>query len=390
MFKVKKIVLTLSLLLTFFINATTQSQSKEKACFRPGELWMDDTNTHVNAHGGGILVANGSYYWFGEHKSDTTSSAMVGVTCYSSSDLYNWKNEGVALSVVDDKNSDITRGCILERPKVVYNKKTKKYVLWFHLELKGRGYSAARVGVAVSDRVTGPYKFLRSYRPNPGIYPCNMSEEQKKMTLDIKDYQKSWTPEWYKAVADGLFVKRDLQSGQMSRDMTIYVDDDGKAYHIYSSEDNLTLQIAELTDDYQGHTGKYIRIAPMGHNEAPAIFKKNNQYFMITSGCTGWAPNAARLLTSNSIWGPWTEHPNPCRGTNAELTFNSQSTYIQPVNGKKDAFIFMADRWTPQKPIDARYIWLPIMFENGLPVLKWMDKWDLSVFDELDVNTKTH
>jgi hypothetical protein len=390
MFKVKKIVLTLSLLLAFFINATTQSQSKEKAFFRPGELWLDDTNTHVNAHGGGILVANGRYYWFGEYKSDTTSSAMVGVTCYSSSDLYNWKNEGVALSVVDDKNSDITRGCILERPKVVYNKKTKKYVLWFHLELKGRGYSAARVGVAVSDRVTGPYKFLRSYRPNPGIYPCNMSEEQKKMTLDIKDYRKSWTPEWYKAVADGLYVKRDLQSGQMSRDMTIYVDDDGKAYHIYSSEDNLTLQIAELTDDYQGHTGKYIRIAPMGHNEAPAIFKKNNQYFMITSGCTGWAPNAARLLTSNSIWGPWTEHPNPCRGTNAELTFNSQSTYIQPVNGKKDAFIFMADRWTPQKPIDARYIWLPIMFENGLPVLKWMDKWDLSVFDELNANTKTH
>ena len=134
MFKVEKMVLALSLLLAFFINATAQSQSKEDACFRPGELWMDDTDTHVNAHGGGILVANGRYYWFGEHKSDTTSSAMVGVRCYSSSDLYNWKNEGVALSVVDDKNSDITSGCVLERPKVAYNKKTNKYVLWFHLE----------------------------------------------------------------------------------------------------------------------------------------------------------------------------------------------------------------------------------------------------------------
>lgn len=381
MFKVKKMVLALSLLLAFFINATAQSQSKEDACFRPGELWMDDTDTHVNAHGGGILVANGRYYWFGEHKSDTTSSAMVGVRCYSSSDLYNWKNEGVALSVVDDKNSDITSGCVLERPKVVYNKKTNKYVLWFHLELKGRGYNAARVGVAVSDRVTGPYKFLRSYRPNPGIYPDNMSEEQKKMTLDIKDFKKWWTPEWYKAVADGLFVKRDLQSGQMSRDMTLYVDDDGKAYHIYASEDNLTLQISELTDDYQGHTGKYIRVAPAGHNEAPAIFKKDGVYWMITSGCTGWDPNAARMFSSRSIWDPWTQHPNPCIGKDADKTFFSQSTYILPVQGKKDAFIFMADRWTPRHPSNARYIWLPIQFKDGIPFLKWMDKWDLTVFD---------
>ena len=75
-----------------------------------------------------------------------------------------------------------------------------------------------------------------------------------------------------------MFVKRDLEGGQMSRDMTLFVDDDGKAYHIYSSEDNLTLQIAELSDDYLSHTGKYIRIFPGGHNEAPAIFKKDGIY----------------------------------------------------------------------------------------------------------------
>lgn len=382
MFKLKKMVLALSLLLAFFMNAGAQSQSKEEVCFRPGELWMDDTNTHINAHGGGILIENGRYYWFGEHKNDTTSSAMVGVTCYSSSDLYNWKNEGIALSVVNDKNSDITRGCVLERPKVVNNKKTNKFVLWFHLELKGQGYSAARVGVAVSDRVTGPYKYVRSYRPNQGVYPDNMSDLQKKMNLDIKDYVNWWTPEWYKAVADGLFVKRDLQSGQMSRDMTIFVDDDGKAYHIYSSEDNLTLQIAELTDDYQGHTDRYIRISPAGHNEAPAIFKKDGVYWMITSGCTGWDPNAARMFSSRSIWGPWTQHPNPFVGKDADKTFFSQSTFILPVPGKINAFIFMADRWTPKYPSNARYIWLPIQFKDGIPLLTWMDNWDLTIFDK--------
>jgi len=166
----------------------------------------------------------------------------------------------------------------------------------------------------------------------------------------------------------------------MSRDMTIYVDDDGKAYHIYSSEENLTLQIAELTDDYLGHSGKYIRIFPGGHNEAPAIFKKDGVYWMITSGCTGWDPNEARMFSATNIWGPWKKYPNPCVGNDAKLTFHSQSTFIQKVEGKKDAYIFMADRWTPKHPIDARYIWLPILFENGKPVLKWYDQWNLSIF----------
>ncbi len=223
----------------FSIQADTVNKS-----FYPGKLWPDDKGVHINAHGGGTLYFQGKYYWFGEFKSENTSSALVGVTCYSSSDLYNWKNQGIALGVEDDEKSDITKGCIIERPKVVYNKKTDKFVMWFHLELKGKGYAAARVGVAVSDKVTGPYKFIRSFRSNPGIYPMNMTDEQKNLSLNTEDYKDWWTPQWYKAVDNGLFTKRDLKDGQMSRDMTIYVDDDGKAYHIYSSEENLTLQIA--------------------------------------------------------------------------------------------------------------------------------------------------
>jgi beta-xylosidase len=352
--------------------------------FHPGEILPDDRGVHVNAHGGGILYHNEKYYWFGEHKSERTNVALVGVTCYSSDDLYNWKQEGVALSVAEDPQSDIVKGCIIERPKVIYNEKTRKFVMYFHLELKGKGYEAARVGIAVSDKATGPYKYLKSYRPNAGFFPLNMTDEQQKAKATLNDFPEWWTPEWRKATVDGMFVRRDLAGGQMSRDMTLYVDDDGKAYHIYSSEENLTLHLAELSDDYLSHTGKYIRIAPTGHNEAPAIFRKGGKYFMITSGCTGWEPNAARLFTADSIMGTWTEHPNPCVGRAAELTFHSQSTFILPLQDKKDAFIFMADRWTPKHPIDARYIWLPIQFENGLPVLKWLDKWDLSVFDDYD------
>ena len=227
-----------------------------------------------------------TYYWFGEHKADTTSSAMVGVMCYASEDLINWRNCGVALSVSDEKGNDIERGCILERPKVIYNKVTKKFCMWFHLELKGLGYSAARYGVAVSERPEGPYKFLYSQRANAGTYPVEFAENEKAVldTLNPKNYEKWWTPEWAEAIKEGLFLKRDFSTGQMARDMTLYIDDDGKAYHIFSSEDNLTLHIAELTNDYLHHTGRYTRVAPCGQNEAPAIFKKDGTYWMITSG----------------------------------------------------------------------------------------------------------
>ena len=360
-------------------NKHVEAQGYYKS-FHPGKVWLDTDSVHINAHGGGILLYKGIYYWFGEYKTAGRggNTALVGISCYSSTDLYNWKNEGIALAPVNDPSSDITRGCVMERPKVIYNQNTGKFVMWFHLELKGQGYKAARTAVATSDNVIGPYTFIRSMRVNPEIWPANFTDEMKNRNYEQN--LKWWTPEWQKAVVDGLLVNRDFENGQMSRDMTLFVDDDGKAYHIHSSEENLTLHIAELTPDYTNFTGKWIRVAPAGHREAPAIFKHKRKYYMITSGCTGWNPNEAALAVADPIWGNWTFLGNPCLGKDSALTFYSQSTFVLPVQNNPNAFIFMGDRWRPRNPIDGRYIWLPVFFENDKPVIHWYDEWDLSVF----------
>lgn len=350
----------------------------EKAII-PGAVWLDNRGLPINAHGGGLLYQNGIYYWYGEHKAADTNTATVGFNCYSSKDLTSWKYEGVALAVdKKDSLSDITSGCTLERPKVVYNSMTKKYVMWFHLELKGKGYSAARAGVAVSNAPTGPFRFIRSLRPNAGKCPLNMTPEQINSPLTVSDFKNAWTPEAVKAVTDGLYVRRDFATGQMARDMTVYVDDNKKAYHIYASEENRTLQIAELSADYLSYTGRYVRVLPAKHNEAPTVLKRKGKYYLITSGCTGWAPNAARMAVADSLFGTWTELQNPCVGDDANKTFHSQSTYIQKVHGKKDLYIFMADRWNAEYQGDARYIWLPVLFNQDVPVLKWFDSWKIS------------
>lgn len=341
----------------------------------------------INAHGGGILYHQGIYYWYGEHKvaGEAGNKALVGVHVYSSQDLYHWKDEGIALSVSDDPESDIAKGCILERPKVIYNPLTGKFVMWFHLELKQSGYASARSGVAIADRPTGPYQFIGSFRPNAGFWPQNAPDEQKK-TLSAEElaYVESLgmvggpVPNY----PGDLVFRRDFIGGQMARDMTLFVDDDGSAYHIHASEDNGTLHISRLSEDFLSSSGRYIRIFPGRFHEAPSIMKRNGVYYLITSGCSGWAPNPARLSRADSIWGPWTELGNPCVGSPEQManTFESQSTCILPVAGLQDAYIFMADRWRPKNAIDGRYIWLPIQFKNDAPFLEWENRWDLGFF----------
>ncbi len=344
-----------------------------------GGVWKDNNGVHINAHGGNIICHKGTFYWYGENRSDNGPVSSMGVSCFTSKNLRDWTDRGIVLPVSNEAGSDIEAGCIIERPKVVYCPQTGKFVMWFHLELKGKGYAAARYGVAVSDNATGPFKFLNSGRVNPGIYPIGFSlpdTTDLKHQILFEEMKQWWTPEWRKQIERGMFLQRDMKGGQMARDMTIFVDDDGKAYHIYSSEDNLTLQIAQLSDDFLTHNGCYVRVAAGGQNEAPSIFKKDGVYWLITSGCTGWAPNAARMFTAKNIFGPWKQLENPCRGDGADKTFGAQATYIYKLETPAlrkafgSDFIFMADIWNPKHLNDSRHLWIPIAFENGQPVLR--------------------
>lgn len=327
---------------------------------RPGAVWMDTGGQVINAHGGGFLEHNGVWYWFGEHKieGEAGNAAQVGIHVYSSRNLHDWTDQGIALAVSPEPSSAITKGCIIERPKVLYNSRIKKFVMWFHLELMGQGYRAARNGVAIADTPAGPYHYLGSSRPDAERWPVNVTESDQIQ-------------------GPTNYLANDFALGQQSRDMTVFQDDDGKAYLVYASEENHGLHLSLLTDDYLQTTGRYVRLLPGVRMEAPAVFKRNGDYYLIASGVTGWAPNPAHSAHAKSIWGPWTELGNPVRGSAAEeaTTFQSQSTFVLPLPGGQ--FLFMADRWNPKNAIDGRYVWLPLSWEENKPVLRWADEWTL-------------
>ncbi|CAN5190981.1 glycoside hydrolase family 43 protein [soil metagenome] len=303
-----------------------------------GEVWKDTDGNIINAHGAGILFHDGIYYMFGEIKKGKTwlvpgqswedyRVPAGGISCYSSKDLLHWKYEGVALApVVGDAKNEFDTGKVIERPKVIYNNATKQFVMWMHIDVND--YSFSQSGVAVSDKPTGPYKYLGSVKPN----------------------------------------------GQMSRDMTLFKDDDGKAYLVYSSEKNNTMHVCLLAGDYLSPSKTYSRILENRRREAPAMFKSGDKYYLITSDCTGWSPNAATYAVADQPLGPWKEYNNPCKGTGAATTYDAQSTFVLPVNGKKNSFIFMADRWNKNDLPDSRYIWLPLQVKDGKVAINWVEK----------------
>ncbi len=336
-----------------------------------GELWLDDNGVHINAHGGGVLKDGDRFYWYGEHKiaGDAGNFGWVGVHVYSSTDLVNWRDDGVAFDVREGRQPGLVPGnCVIERPKVVRNP-AGKYVMWFHLECS-KGYSHAFQGVATSDRPEGPFQLLWHGRPNAGFWPENTPEELRNPVLieqarqevdQISNGRNTRTPEVS-------ILGLDVESGQQSRDMTVFIDDDGKGYVLYSSEKNSTTHVAELDESYTGFTGRFWRIFPWRWMEAPVIFKRGGKYYFIGSDCTGWAPNAARSAVADSLAGPWTELGNPAVDEGCDTTYGSQGTYALQLSS--DEVIFLADQWKPEDAIDGRYLWLPVEWYDNRPIVR--------------------
>jgi hypothetical protein len=310
------------------------AQSSPDKIAGEGRSWLDTEGHFINAHGAGILYYEGTWYLFGEIKKGATRLVpgqnwedfrveAGGVSCYSSRDLQHWRFEGLALAPdLQDSASDLYSNRVIERPKVIYNESTRQFVMWMHIDKED--YSYARAGVAVSDRPQGPYRYIGSLRPD----------------------------------------------GQMSRDMTLFRDEDGRAYLIYTSENNNTMHIGELSKDYLFPTGRFKRILVGQRREAPAVFRSGGRYYLITSLCSGWDPNAATYAEADSLLGDWQQEGNPCSGGDSATTFGAQSSYVLPLGIGGHSFLFMADRWNKTDLEHSGYLWLPLQIEQGRPVIR--------------------
>ncbi|MFG2955286.1 RICIN domain-containing protein [Streptomyces sp. NPDC048291] len=294
-----------------------------------GTQFTDTSGNVVHAHGGGVIKVGSYYYWFGEDRN--SDNTFKYVDAYRSTDLKTWEFRNHVLT--QSSASELSTAYI-ERPKVIYNASTGKFVMWMHKE-NGVDYSEAKAAVAVSDTVDGNYTYQGSFQP-------------------LGQY--------------------------MSRDITTFVDTDGTAYMVSAANENYDLQIYKLTSDYTAIDSLVANPWAGGHREAPALFKRNGVYFMLTSGATGWSANQQEYATATSLAGPWTSWSNVGDST----AYNSQTAYVLPVSGTSGtSYLYMGDRWGNSfggTVNDSRYVWLPLTFPTDTSM-------SMSWYPEVSVDT---
>lgn len=312
--------------------------------------WHDTDGNIINASDGGIIYANGKYHWYGlafrplPFQGGPNGGQMtdIGVIMYESSDLLNWKYEGVILEVSQDPDSELFAPLRFERPKIIYNDKTGKYVLWCHFVKypgnHGDNRGECEMGLAICDTVNGKYKWQGYTRP--------------------------------------------IDERGCVRDMTVYKDIDGSAYLIYDrhtrgQKEDRCLYVVKLSEDYLSFTSTYKRIECAPWREAPVVVYKNGYYYIITSGLTGWQTNQAKAFRTKHLLDEWEEIGDPCVDDFTNTTFNTQGSNAFLVQGT-DNLIIMLERHNTENFLKSSYVWLPVEFnENNTVSLRYQKEYRL-------------
>lgn len=371
-----------------FLRSDEHSQPEVlRKSFKPGEVWLDTSGKPIQAHGGSIITVDGIYYWYGENKEGVDPKAGIwqhGVRFYSSTDLYNWKDLGALIpSVPNDPSSPMHPTMRAERPHILFNRSTNKFVCW----IKQLGKKVQTRLVLTADAITGPYTIV--------------TPDLKMLGMSAGDFDLCSNPT------------------------------DGKAYQYFERVAS-ELICLDLTDDYTNITGYYSTHFPRPYaplvREAPAHFVRRGKHYLATSGTLGYHPNPSEIASADTFHGPWTVLGDLHPSDKSRTSFNSQITSVFKVPGKKDLYIALADRWIYDLPeragaefasgdywrgiesailryrtgqpalkgdmqhlaalpgLDnadtskARYVWLPIRFDGDKPVIDWREEWTLEEF----------
>lgn len=340
------------------------------------QVLFDTDGNKIEAHGGSIITVNGKYYLYGENKEGVYGKNEKGrwlkwhsgIKLYSSIDLVSWKYEGYVQEATNDPWNPFFPSFIMDRPHIIFNKKTNKFVCWVKSSFDifcNTGFS-----ILIGDSL--------------------LNMEYKGM----------------------IFSKQ----GNVG-DFDLF-EDEGKGYVVMAVKDHMVLQ--ELNDTYTDFGERFSNHLLFEKNyppfvrEAPCFFTRNGRKFIITSGTTGYYPNRTIGYDITDMHGEWKELGYTCVDDKKKNSFHSQfsSVFKHPT---KDLYIAIGDRWINDPGIEqidyeelfervyepqergeewdklakklnsvskedltkATYLWLPIQFDDkGNPYLVYKKEWE--------------
>lgn len=279
----------------------------------------------IDAHAGCLQYFNGCYYLYGSRfgtNQDPTVPCPFSV--YSSPNLRDWTDRGNLLQ-------NAPKG-VYYRPYVVFNPKTKKYVLWYNwYQTLWNG----NAGVAVSDNPTGPFVVVN---------------------------------------------RRARLAGSCPGDGSLFVDNDGTGYYIYTDIDNdYAVRVERLTADFTDSTGQGGPYVGFG-NEAPLLFRRKDIYYVLVASLCAACPQGSEVSveTAPTPLGPYSfageiNHQSGNdkvqassdaameAGDPGDTNADTLSLGLISQHGKKHPFIHGQETWVAQIPIaggSQLYIWM--------------------------------
>ena len=326
----KHIIFAKTLLCTGLITMATACSTGKQGNDSPdtwvtitnGRLWLTPEGDTVQAHAPGFLRQGNTWYMVGE---DRGHEYNPDVNLYRSTDLQTWH---FVKKIIENgvTSPDLGKSRMIERAKILYNPQDKRYVVWCHWEASN--YGASEAACFSSDRIDGEYKLEWSGRP-----------------MDIK-----------------------------SRDCNVFVDNDGTAYFISTTEENQHLGLFRLSDNYLSAT-EHTRLFPGQRREAPAIVRLGNRYFMFSSACTGWAPNQCKLSWSDDLRQGWSE----LEPIGDDKAFRTQPAAILEVKGTKDTtYLYVGDRWKDPTLAETKTIMFPVSFTDTTCNFSYRDSFEIN------------
>ncbi|RPD51861.1 glycoside hydrolase family 43 protein [Paracnuella aquatica] len=264
------------------------------------------------------IVYNDTVFLYTSHDTASTTATnykMPDWHVFSSTDMVTWKDHGALLSPA---TFSWATGDAYAAQCIYRNGKFYWFVSTFH-KSDDRSKGGAAIGVAVSDRPTGPFKDAIG----KALIVNEMTTDQKHAWDDI--------------------------------DPTVFVDDDGQAYMFWGNGSCRWVKLKENMIELQDSIHVF---KPKNYIEGPWVYKRNNLYYLVYASA-GTKPEMIEYCTATNIQGPW-----EYRGIIQENVPNSFTTHPGILDYKGKSYFFYHNGALPTGGSYRRSICIDYMYYN--------------------------
>ena len=316
---------------------------------RNDSWWNTVDGKPIYSNGGGCYFYEGRWYWYGCRYEEAERvrfdssfqvdvgglhTTFVGVTCYSSADLVNWRDEGIVYAGEGAESE--AHGRWFGRVGVAAVPSEGKFVL--AMQYMGG------VLLAVADSPRGPFVF----------------QEGVDMTASTG----------YRTTGD----------------QSVFYDDiHGKGYLVFSKPHG---RDKTYVADLGYRNGRAFVGAPRlvfaGHGrEGNCMFMHRGKYYLCASDLYGWDGSRAYWMVADSPMGPYRKSPDGdmflMRNAVEDYCHVSQTGFFVTVRGaEQETVVFCGDRWTQFADNGIGFnVWTPLSFDGDEPVFNSLSEWTL-------------